>query len=376
MSNYDSVENFIDYANKDAWKSYVENYVIPVWRNASILKEFFENLKSKFQNFSLGDVSEKDLPLLLGGVVPGREDIYKKNSLAKFYDRFFGLKLSDLKPWLLGGEATGIQPKVIVEETAFIRFVDEVLKWSNKAVQCQALVEATEPKIDYDKLKENANELKELIKNFYQSVLNISVNYNYGTFFLWSIKQIPYRFMKEAYPRIDGILDFLQREFGLTRFKWKSPFPEGSKLYEDYTIWCWPEYNAELDRLGGGNVRGPEYSQCKSFGGSICALNEVIWKHLSKGYHSPTDLERIFTEYFNVFPDLKEEYVSRVKDRLTGKIYSHIYYGRIMAAEDISKVGETNLTIMQMIDEVSPYLFTGLAKITYVSDGHIIISQE
>jgi hypothetical protein len=42
----------------------------------------------------------------LGGVVPAKEDIYKRNSLAKFYNRFFGLKISDLQSWLLGGEAT------------------------------------------------------------------------------------------------------------------------------------------------------------------------------------------------------------------------------------------------------------------------------
>jgi hypothetical protein len=219
-------------------------------------------------------------------------------------------------------------------------------------------------------LKENGGELKELIKDFYQSVLNISVNYNYGTFFLWSIKQIPYRFMKEAYPRIDKIIDFLQMEFGLTRFNWKNPFSEDSKLYNDYTIWCWPEYNAQSDR---GGWCGPKYSQGKSFGGSICVLNEVIWKYLAKGY---SNLEDIFAEYFNFFPNLREEYVSRVKERLAGKIYSRIYYRGITAAEDRSKVGETNLTIMQMIDEVSPYLFTGLARISYVGDDYLEISQE
>ena len=370
MSNYDSVENFIDYTNKDAWKSYIESYVIPVWRNASILKEFFEYLGKEFQNVLLRNVSEKYLPLLLGGVVPAKEDIYKRNSLAKFYNRFFGLKFSDLQSWLLGGEATKMQPKVIVEETAFIRFVGEVFKWSDRAISYQTLVKAMEPEIDYEELKENGGELKELIKDFYQSVLNISVNYNYGTFFLWSIKQIPYRFMKEAYPRIDKIIDFLQMEFGLTRFNWKNPFSEDSKLYNYYTIWCWPEYNAQSDR---GGWCGPNYSQGKSFGGSICVLNEVIWKYLTKGY---SNLEDIFAEYFSFFPNLRGEYVGRVKEKLTGKIYSRIYYRGITAAEDRSKVGETNLTIMQMIDEVSPYLFTGLARISYVGDDYLEISQE
>ncbi|MGQ9507754.1 MAG: hypothetical protein ACUVTB_07885, partial [Candidatus Bathycorpusculaceae bacterium] len=319
----------------------------------------------------LRDVAEKDLPLLLGGVVPSREEVYRRNSLAKLYSKFFGLKLSDLQSWVLGGELTGTQLKVIVEETAFIRFVNEIFKWSDRAVRYQTLVEFSEPEVDHGELKGDPNKLKELISDFYQSTLNVSVNYNYHTFFLWSLKQIPYKFMKEAYPRIDQIINFLKTEFGLTPLRWKVPFNEDSNFYKEYTIWCWPEYNAQSDR---GGWCGPEYSQSKSFGGSICALNEAIWKHLTKGY-SPTDLEKTILEYFTIFPNLKEEYIAKVKDRVAGKIYSYIYYRGITAAEDRSKAGETNLTIMQMIDEISPHLFTGLAKIAYVGDDYISISS-
>jgi hypothetical protein len=372
MSNYDLLEGFIDYTNKDEWKNYIRNYVIPLWEKSLALKEFYENLKNEFQNVLLNEVNKKDLPLLLGGVIPRGEEIYKKNSLARFYNRFFGLKLSDIQSWVLGGELGGIQPKVIVEETSFIRFVNEIYKWTDIALRNQTLVEFAERSINYIELKEDSNKLKELIKDFYQAVLNISVNYNYGTFFLWSIKQITYRFMKAAYPRIDQIRDFLENEFGLEPFKWKAPFSKDSDLYKEYMIWCWPEYNAASDK---GGSCGPEYTQRRSFGGSICVLNEIIWKYLTKGY-SPTELEKLFTEYFSVFPYLKEEYVNRVKDRLPGgKIYSYIYYKGLMAAEDRYRVGEANLTIMQMIDELSPYLFTGLAKIAYVGDDYIYIQQ-
>ncbi|RLG86013.1 MAG: hypothetical protein DRO15_06735, partial [Thermoprotei archaeon] len=353
------------------WKSYIENYVIPLWKNTLILKEFYDNLKSEFQNVMLHDVNKEDLPLLLGGVIPRREEVYRRNSLAKFYNRFFGLKLSDLQSWVFGGELTGIQPKVMVEETSFTRFVNEVFKWLDRAVHYQKLVEYVEPEIDYKGLKGDPYRLMNLIKNFYQLILSISVNYNYYTFFLWSIKQIPYKFMKAAYPRIDQIMDFLEVEFGLTRLRWNIPFSEDSKFYHEYTIWCWPEYNTQSDS---GGLCGPEHSQGVSFGGSICALNETIWKYLRRGY-SPTDLEKTILEYFTLFPNLKEEYINRMKDRLIGKFYSYIYYRGITAAENRSQVSETNMTIMQMIDEVSPYLFTGLAKIAYVGSDYIQISR-
>ena len=69
-----------------------------------------------------------------------------------------------------------------------------------------------------------------MVKDFYQLILSISVNYNYYAFFLWSIRQIPYRFMKAAYPRIDQIMDFLEAEFGLTRLRWNLPFGEDKIL--------------------------------------------------------------------------------------------------------------------------------------------------
>ena len=371
--NYDRLEGFIDYTNVDSWKEYIKSYVIPLWRNTLILKEFYENLRSEFHDVLLSDVAEKDLPLLLGGIDPRKEEVYRKNSLAKFYSKFFGLKLSDLQSWVLGGGNVGIPLKVIVEETAFTRLVNDVFKWLDRAVHYQTLVDFTEPEVEYQQLKKDPYKLLKLIRDFYQQILGITVNYNYYTFFLWSIKQIPYKFMKAAYPRIDQILEFLEDEFGLTKFNWNPPFSEDSPLYREYTIWCWPEYNTKSER---GGYCGPDYSQGRSFGGSICVLNEIIWSYTSRSYSSLTrELKDIISSYFTMFPNLEEDYVSRVKGRVIGKLYPRIYYRGISAAEDQSKVGETNLTIMQMLDEVSPYLFTGLAKIRYVSEGYLEISE-
>jgi hypothetical protein len=365
--NYDNIQGFIDYINKEEWKKYIENYVIPVWSNASVLRNFFEIVKTSFQGVFLKDVNQRDLPLILGGIVPSNERVYKKNSLAKFYNKFFGLKIDDLQSWIAGSELAGIQPKVTVEKTAFMEFVEKVFEYSDIAIKNQTVIEPpSEPEVNYDELKYDVKKLIAIIENFYQSVLNISVNYNYGTFFLWSIKQIPYKFMKEAYPRIDQIIDFLQTEFGLEPLRWKMPFTQDSSLYKDYTIWCWPEYNTSSKD---GGYCGPEYSKGKSFGGSICILNEVIWKYLT----SFTELEKIFSEYFSIFPNLKKEYMDIVKNIITTKFHNYIYYKGIAAAESASELGETNLTLMQMIDEVSPYLFTGLAKIDYVCDSYIRI---
>lgn len=356
MVNYDQLEGFVNYTNKDEWRGYIKSHVLPLWRNALILKDFLENLKSEFQGVPLHGINEEDLSLLLGGIVPSREKVYKRNSLAKFYNKFFGLKLSDLQSWVLGGGISGSEIKVIVEETAFTRFVDEVFKWLDRAVRYQTLVEYEEPAIVYEQLKKDPLRLKELINDFYQATLGISINYNCHTFFLWSIKQIPHKFMREAYPRINQVMDFLQQEFGLTELKWNIPFSEDSELYDEYVIWCFPEYNPK--------------SEGKSLGGALCKVNEVIWENIRKGY-SPTDLENTLLTLFSRVPELKNEYVQRVKESVAGKCYSYIYYRGLSAAEQRSSVGETNKTIMEMLDEISSHLFVGLTRISYVGDDYL-----
>ncbi|RLG01861.1 MAG: hypothetical protein DRN49_00375 [Thaumarchaeota archaeon] len=55
MSNYDLLEGFINYTDKNAWRGYIKKFAVPLWKNALVLKEFFEKLKSEFHNVLLRD---------------------------------------------------------------------------------------------------------------------------------------------------------------------------------------------------------------------------------------------------------------------------------------------------------------------------------
>jgi len=119
------MEGFIDYTNKEEWRDYIENSVIPLWNTAWIIKEYFEELKGEFDSLPLGEVEEKDKPLLLGGIRPSSDEIYSQNSLAKFYFKFFGLRLKDLQSWILqqqhGETLTEITVEVVETELSEIR---------------------------------------------------------------------------------------------------------------------------------------------------------------------------------------------------------------------------------------------------------------
>lgn len=64
MKTYDEIEGFIDYTNKEEWKSYITNSVIRLWRITWVIKEYFEELKREFDNLPLSEVGEEDTPLL------------------------------------------------------------------------------------------------------------------------------------------------------------------------------------------------------------------------------------------------------------------------------------------------------------------------
>ena len=354
MGNYDELEGFIDYTKEDEWKRYIESYVIPLWKHSWILKEYWEELRNEFDALPFDEIGEEAKPLLLGGIVQNRDDIYTRNSLAKFYAKFFGMKLKDIQSWILQAQTGEMLTEINVEvvETEFTKFVKEVFDLLDCELPHQQIVtDFKEPEFNYAELKKNPDKIKGIITNFYQSILNFSLNYNYGTFFLCSINQVTRRYMKAAYPRIDDCFGFLVNEFSLTELKWSNPIKPDSRTFKEYTIYCFPEYNPD--------------NKGKSFGGAICTLNETIWKIFS---HS-SEIKNALTMLFGNVPDLKEEFRGGIKSRLPEKYYSCIYYKGITASERGYTDAEAgNKTIMEMLDENSPSLFTNLRKIDYVSN--------
>lgn len=372
--NYDKLEGFIDYTSEEAWKGYIERDILPLWRSAKILDEYIDYLKTSFDGVTLDRLAQEDLPVFLGGVIPETGE-YKRNSLAKFYRELFGLKLEgDLGAWAKTSGSTLKQPKVVSEENGVTNFIKSVFKWVNRAIANQTLVRGfDEPKPNYEELKRDPNKLKERVEDFYSSVLRVVANHNYYTFFLYSIRQLPYGYMRVAYPRIDQASDFLKNEFGLTRFNWEPPFKPDSDLYRDYTIWCWPEYNATIPDSNYKETyrSNPEEASKFSFGGSISALNQTIWKHFMKG----SKLEGVFRDYFGDFPYLKEEYMGQIKnlsfnfEKVSVRIKSEdgatakMFY---RSPNGIERNDNRNLTILEALSEVLPYLFAGLTDITWV----------
>lgn len=353
MRNYEDIDEFFDYTNKDEWIQYLKNDIYSLWQNSYILKEYFEVLKQDFNEVNFSDIKEEDKQLLLGGVITQREEIYTKNSLSKFYKNFFGLSIEDLSSWIAqeSYQEKLIDIKIIIQETEFIEFLNQVFLRLDNCITLQNLVPIPNyPKLNYEELKNEPNKVKDLITNFIQSTLDISINYNYKTFFLCSINQITRRYLEKAYPNFSQILNLMQGEFGLTEFLWNNPINNiESQIYKDYTIFCFPEYN--LNNIGA------------SFGGAICSLNELIWEYFDSAR---------FTEILNILfrkvPNLKENYKNRVKNQLPEVFYNDVSYSKIM-------VRDSDKTIMEILDVNSAYLFANIKKFRVAREGNIFFED-
>ena len=367
MRNYDDLNGFIDYASKEEWRKYIQQYVIPLWRDSWILKEYWEGLKNEFDGLPFDDVKKEDRPLLLGGIIQQENNLsYAKNSLAMLYDFFFGLRLKNIQSWILQSQTGEAITEINVEvvETEFINFVKEVFELLDYGLSYQQLVtDYKEPELNYEELKRNPNNVKGVIKNFYQEILNISLNYNYGTFFLCSVNQITYKYMKTAYPRIDNVLDFLINEFGLTELDWDNPIKPNTKTYRDYTIYCFPEYNP--------------HNKGASFGGAICKLNELIWKRFTTPrYETSPNAEFIYAALYMLFgniPDLLKEFKDKIKNKVPEFYFYDIRYDESLMADalkmDMLKgyPERSQKPLLDILDLDSPHLFLNMLEINRAS---------
>lgn len=349
MRNYEDIDDFFDYTNKDEWIQYLKDDIYPLWKNSFILKEYFEGLKQDFNRVNFSGIKEEDKQLFLGGVIIRREEMYTKNSLSKFYKSFFGLSIEDLSSWIAqeSYQEKLIDIKIIIQDTEFIEFLDQVFSGLDNCITLQNLVPIPDyPKFNYEGLKNEPIKVKDLITDFIRHILDISINYNYKTFFLCSINQITRHYVENAYPNFSQILDLMQGEFGLTEFLWDNPINNiESQIYKDYTIFCFPEYN--LNNMG------------KSFGGAICSLNELIWESFDSAR-----FRDILNILFRNVPNLKEDYKNRIKNQLPEEFYDNVNYSKIM-------VRDSDKTIMEILDVNCAFFFTNIKKFRIVSEGRM-----
>ncbi len=345
------------YWDKETWKSFVREQIIPLRISAGKLIEFWNQLHDKIHDVPFTEIEKDDAlkTILLGGVTSEGE--YSARSLALFYKNFFGACILQPKIVVVNLKQ-GIFPKVagIVEESTFVKFVKYIHEQTDKILECayqNSLVESAKetPAVNFDEVIKEPEKVADLIKEFYDGVLKITVNHNQLMLFIFTIRKITRRYLEAAYPELKDADKFenLRAVSGLD--KYFEPDVQENEIRKDYCIWYLPE---------------------SSMGGLVCKLNAIVWYSFEH-----EDLRNKLEFLFSKVPHSFEDWVERTKRTIGTGIFPDCRGRDDFHAFNINRgllttcrihsynVSESNISYLKLLDDLSPKIFVGYIRISF-----------
>jgi len=210
-SYYDTIPNF-RYWDVEAWKDYLREYVVPIYKSTAILLELRDELLP-YAGKSLKVVKDNDerlLPFFVGGI--DENGNYKKRSLARLIRLMFGIYVEPREfssavkeAGEKGLKAVRIKSKD-EKEISFLRMI-KGLKESSDTILQKAKIETQHlPKVG--ELLQDPDKLLDILKDLYKACVSFSVNHNYYTFFVISTASIHWKYLIAAYTKHAAIRYF------------------------------------------------------------------------------------------------------------------------------------------------------------------------
>jgi len=211
---------------------------------------------------------------------------------------------------------------------------------------------------------ENPVKILEIFIELLNRALALTIIRNEHTRFVWYLRKIPKKYIKEYYPELlkPEVFKFLQELLGLKEYI--IPQVEDPEIVDLYTIYSF-DHAIEIDgRIDGVNVYSyPQYltgglpipystyEPYKSVGGCLCRINELIWGLFT---YCKNDLKLIIS---GEVPDPLTYWEEAVKDVKVPPYYQfELNYPK--SYEDLS-----------MLDEWLPAIFVGRAELIVGREG-------
>jgi hypothetical protein len=185
--------------------------------------------------------------------------------------------------------------------------------------------------------------------------LRLTINYNEYTRFIWHLRKIPKKYIREFYPELlkTEVFKFIQ-DLGLTEYI--VPQAEDPEIMDMYTIFSFDyatrtTYGSEVNgtKVGSGYyLQGglpSVYEPYETIGGCICRINELIWG-MFNSCRGPLRLV-ISGEVPNPLMEWRKVTESKLS---TGTNYQRLDH--LNSYENLS-----------MLDECLPAIFMGMAEL-------------
>jgi len=308
----------INYADKAEWRRFVNEYIVPLRYSAEVIVNRREYLRRKIDELGVSGIVDN------------------------FKMFFFGE----------------------VSESPFINFVSEVAMQTKKIeniASSKGIIEEHSGAVEHEEgdFVRKPEEVIKLVENFYNNCAKVTPNYNEHSLFILTIRTITRRYLEAAYPEFKERFEELRQFFGLEPLF--TPKLEDSETKQKYTIWHLPE---------------------GSFGGEIKKLYEIIWDYNRK-------LKEYLSQYFDGIVDLKKEFFEMAKNSIpsseilnVNSLISHEsrldvsepfridFYWDYQYRFKLLEV-ERPITLVEVLNEISPFLFAGLINIKSISEFYI-----
>ncbi|AIU70495.1 hypothetical protein TEU_09230 [Thermococcus eurythermalis] len=364
-SYYDNVPEF-RYWDVSAWRKYIEKYIGRIYTITEALLQFREHLKT-WEGERLSEVPEEYRKFFIGGVT---EEGPSENALSWLVWSVYGAGITEfdkLRDMLKANEHEGAlqicQVRFIDEDSVeFLKFLKKANHLS-KDILSKALITVPTSFSPYD-LVRNPREFVKAIGELYLASANFSAAHNYYTFFIISTRNIHYKYLLTAYPR-------LETNFGVVREFLKlepmfEPSIEIESLRRKYTIWTHSK----------GGLADKIYS-----------LNELVMETFNFPENRKHRIKRILKYAIQEPEDLKLTYYQLAKDALEkvvadveAKLYHQFNTNKLtITINDLSvtvgnKYGfQRTMSLPLFLNTIGPWLFLGLGKLERGSEPNTLV---
>jgi len=367
----------IEYWDRESWVSYLKNHVLPLYESTFTVLNLWGKLRELAHGRLLSDII-REVPSLelvfVGGTSPPER--YEERGLALVYKYLLGTSIKLREYYFL--RQHGKEPKTpcVVDRTPIVDYLDHIHALLKRVVE-HTLELGLLTQDDVRRVQESSAEavkqtlarperVSEIFVELLNRALNMTIAYNEYTRFIWHLRKIPKKYMKEFYPELlkPEVFEFIQKLLGLSEYI--TPQVEDPEIVDLYTIYSFDYaaratsnysidgFNVDVGAYLAGKLL-PSYEPYKTVGGCICRVNELIWGLFRFCYHAIWLV--VAGELPNPFGEWKNMVKSEPPTRRT------LEYPR--SYEDLS-----------ILDEQLPAVFTGRAELVVSEDGRELYLYE
>lgn len=366
----------IKYWEKESWINYLRNDVLQLYELSATILYLWKKLRDIANGKLLSDVKklapELELMFVAGTSPP---DKYEEDSLALIYKSLLGASISLREYYFL--KSLNKEPKTLcrVEGTPFISYIDHIyvmlqrvlMRASELRLLRDSDLQTVEKKSRdiSEEILRKPEKISEILVEFLDKALKLTVAYNEYTRFIWHLRKISKRYIKELYPELlrPEVFKFIQELLGLREYI--IPEVDDPEIVDLYTIYSFDhaiivDKEGKADVINGikvfsvpryliGDFFGyySVYEPYKTIGGCLCRINELIWGLFTE---CRSDLRLIISDPVpNPFEEWKKA-VENISKHLPEYKYEKLRYPK--SYEDLS-----------ILDEWLPAIYIGKAEL-------------